>query len=109
MRAYIDYVGAVAVSRYELDDNELRDIGKFTRENVAAWLDGHTTPDWVGILPVEDFHAVCGETDIPWATEEAKRVFQRVRGVGRSTTRTARHEIPYRTFTIVVNEKLLWR
>lgn len=78
MRAYIEIFGAVVVSRYELHDWELRSIGEFTRGNVARWLDGHTSPDWVGILPVEDFHAVFGDIDIPWATKKGFDCYRRV-------------------------------
>lgn len=27
-------------------------------------MDSHTGPDWVGILPVEDFHAVWGDIEV---------------------------------------------
>ena len=72
MHAYIEFIGAVACGRRELQPHELRQIGEFTRENVLTWMDSHTGPDWVGILPVEDFHAVCDGIDIPWATEAAR-------------------------------------
>jgi len=39
------------------------------------WMESHTDPGWVGILHVGDFHAVCGDIDIPWATEEARLLF----------------------------------
>ena len=48
-------------------------IGDFTRENIAKWLsrgNGGT-----GIYGWEDFHAVCGGIDIPWATEDGKNGF----------------------------------
>ena len=76
MRAYIEFLGAVTVGgRMELDKDDLRAIGEFTRENVSAWFEGYTSPDWVGVPPVEDFHAVYGDIDIPWATEEARRLW----------------------------------
>lgn len=78
MRVYIEIVGAVALLQYEPTDSELRSIGEFTRENVVRWFESHTGPDWVGILPVEDFHAVCGDIDIPWATKEGFDCYQRV-------------------------------
>jgi len=78
MRAYIEFVGGVAVYRHELTDSELREIGRFTRGNVLMWLKSHTTLDWDGFLPIEDFHAVCGDIDIPWATEEAKATFTKI-------------------------------
>ncbi len=77
MHAYIEIVGFELSTRRELSSNDLRNIGKFTRGNVTAWLNSRTTPDWVEFSPARDFHAVCGDTDIPWAAEEAKRVFQR--------------------------------
>ena len=77
MLAYIDIVGAVAMRRHNLTDHELRSIGQFTRGNITLWLSNQRRTDWVGILPVEDFHAVCGDIDIPWGTQEGKRLFQR--------------------------------
>jgi hypothetical protein len=83
MHAYIEFIGAVACGRRELQPHELCQIGEFTRENISAWLESHTVKfpvrslsdlnvDWVGVLPVEDFHGVCGDIDIPWATEAAR-------------------------------------
>jgi hypothetical protein len=72
MCAYIEILGAVMKWRRGLTNSDLRQIGKFTRENVLAWMERQRSTDWVGTLPVEDFHAVCGDMDIPWATEEAK-------------------------------------
>lgn len=73
--AYIELVSTVAVRRHILNDGELREIGSFISGNVRMWLDGHKGLDWMEYVPVEDFHAVCGDIDIPWATEEAKRIF----------------------------------
>ena len=78
MRAYIDFEGGICRGRHELTDSELREIGEFTRENVLAWMESRTSPDWVGVLHVQDFHAFCGHIDIPWATEEAKLCWDRV-------------------------------
>jgi hypothetical protein len=69
---YIEFIGAVACGRHELEPHDLHQIGEFTRENVLKWTESHTGPDWVGILPVEDCHAVCGDIEIPWATEAAR-------------------------------------
>jgi len=77
-RAYIEIMGAVMLTRCELTLSDLREIGEFTRENVLAWMESRTSPDWVGVLHVQDFHAVCGHIDIPWATEEAKLCWDRV-------------------------------
>lgn len=30
---------------------------------------------WIGVYGCQDFHAVCGDIDIPWATEEAREVW----------------------------------
>ena len=83
MTAYIEYLGGIAVGRHDLDDAELRSIGKFTRKNVVRWFDSHTGPDWVGFTPLQDFHAVCGDIDIPWATEDGKMLWTKVREGGR--------------------------
>jgi len=75
MEAYLEIVGPRVIVR-SLNFYDLRCIGEFTRENVAAqiavWIEReHLELDF-------DFHAVCGDIDIPWATEEAKRVFESV-------------------------------
>jgi hypothetical protein len=36
-------------------------------------MDNFPDMTWVDILPVKDFHAVCGDIEIPWATEKEKR------------------------------------
>jgi hypothetical protein len=77
MSAYIEIVGAVARYGFELTDNDLREIGEFTRENVFKWMKSSHSPSVfeVGVYGCEDFHAVCGDLDIPWATEESKLYF----------------------------------
>ena len=53
-----------AMFRHELSDSELREIGRFTRENVLRWMESHKGVDWFDILtwgPIHDFHAVCGD------------------------------------------------
>lgn len=45
MKSYIEFVGAVAVGRYDLDDCELSSIGEFTRENVVRWFNSHLGTD----------------------------------------------------------------
>lgn len=69
MGSYIEVVNDVIRTRYELNDRDLRDIGTFTRRNVSVWLSNRKTPDPFESLPARDFHAVCGDIDIPWATE----------------------------------------
>lgn len=78
MTAYIEIVGAVAMRRHNLSAGELREIGPFTRGNVLMWLDNQRSLDWVGYQPVRDIHAVCGDIDIPWATEDGKQIFSRI-------------------------------
>jgi hypothetical protein len=46
-----------------------------SRENVRKWLENRVGPD-SGFYPV-DFHAVCGDIDIPWATKEGFECYQR--------------------------------
>jgi hypothetical protein len=71
MCAYIEILGAVVKWRHELSKADLCFIGEFTRENISSWLDRGNTFE-VGVYGYEDFHAVCGDIDIPWATEEAR-------------------------------------
>jgi len=76
MRAYIEIAGGIALEKRELQDSDVREIGKFTRENVLNWMNNNLVwPNAEGILPVYDFHAVCGDIDIPWATERMKSVW----------------------------------
>ena len=68
-------------TRHVLSESDVREIGQLTRENVRTWMESHKGVDWFDILcwgPIHDFHAVCGDTDIPWHAEESKRLFQRV-------------------------------
>lgn len=74
MRAYIEIVSAVMPMGLELRPFHLWLIGDFTRENISKWLDNAPTQD-LGIYGWEDFHAVCGDVDIPWATEDGWRFF----------------------------------
>jgi hypothetical protein len=56
-----------------------RSFGKFTRENVELWLRRLAGPDPES-YPV-DFHAVWGDTDIPWATKEGRDCYQRTQAL----------------------------
>lgn len=76
MDAYIEIVGAVAVWRCELHSSDLCFIGEFTRENVLRWMENYNFE--VGVYGQEDFHAVCGDIDIPWATEKARLCWTRL-------------------------------
>ena len=59
--------GLVASLRKDLSDYDLNNIGEeFTRENVEEWL----TANAGDFQEVIDFSAVCGETEIPWSSEE---------------------------------------
>jgi hypothetical protein len=73
MRAYIEIVATVCSWRFELQPFDMWAIGEFTRENIESWLKRGNSRFEVGIYGYEDFHAVCGDIDIPWATEEARR------------------------------------
>ena len=53
-------------------------IAEFTRENVARWLEkADGAPDPYPISPVQDFYAVCGNVEIPWATEKARLAYEK--------------------------------
>ncbi len=76
MSAYIEILSTFVQSRHELSKADLCFIGEFTRENISSWLEiGNCLDGWVGIYGYEDFHAVCGDIDIPWATEESRLYF----------------------------------
>lgn len=69
-KRHIEIVGEITVWSIKLTLWDRLRIGKFTRENVAVWLENRTRLDpgyYSG-----DFHAVCGDVDIPWATEAAR-------------------------------------
>jgi hypothetical protein len=89
MRAYIEILGAKLCTRRELTDNDLEVIGKFTRENIISWLDSRTDPGWIGVLPEEDFRAVCGNIEVPWATKEGFDKYQRVMKLARRVPSSA--------------------
>ena len=76
---YIEVVGDITVWSQKLTLWDRFRIGKFTRENVAMWLENRTRMD-PGFYPV-DFHAVCGDIDIPWATKEGFDCYQRSRAL----------------------------
>jgi hypothetical protein len=84
MSAYVEIVSAVSLWRFELTDDDLREIEEFTRENVSRWMDSshsHTLFE-IGIYGYEDFHAVCGDIDIPWVKGESSRLWQRIYPLG---------------------------
>jgi len=80
MNAYIEIQGSFRTQRlweWELRPQDLRAIGEFTRENIQKWV------EWRFVDPpnrhyadlLVDFHAVCGEIDIPWRSEQSKRIW----------------------------------
>jgi hypothetical protein len=72
---YVEFIGDNAVCgvtrrRLELTKFDLWLIGDFTKENVGKWLSrcGDYSIDWnLYVTPITDFHAVCGDIQIPWA------------------------------------------
>jgi hypothetical protein len=101
-RRYIEVVGGIGMCRHELLDGEpvagytgygrrvqgdmvwqVLEIGKFTRKNVAKWLEIVSGPE---CRPIEDFHAVCDDIDIPWATERGKAIWTTVMVEGKPRT-----------------------
>ena len=55
----------------ELSDYDLKNIGRFTRANVADWLSTHAG-DFSHIL---DFEARCGKKYIKWASEDNEATY----------------------------------
>jgi hypothetical protein len=75
--AYVDVLGtiwmpaATCSMRYPLSDYDLENIGEFTRKNVEQWICTHAGD----FQAIKDFHAVCGETEIAWASEENEMTY----------------------------------
>jgi hypothetical protein len=72
---YIEIVAEFVTWRQELADWQLCSIGEFTREHVARCLESQFE---VGVYGWKDFHAVCDDIDIPWATKEGFDCYRRV-------------------------------
>jgi hypothetical protein len=83
---YIEVVGGVGIWYVELNDGEpltgytglnrgVMEIGEFTRENIARFLEVRLGPE---AFPVEDFHAVCDDVEIPWATEKGRDDYRHI-------------------------------
>ncbi len=76
-RNWIDVIGQIwmpavtCATRRDLSDYDMRNIGEPTRENVDRWL-ALNVGDFQSIA---DFHAVIGETEIPWEREESELTF----------------------------------
>lgn len=77
-RNWIDVVGHIwqpgiglCAMTYNLNAHDIENIGEITRENISAWIDTHSG-DFRNIV---DFHAVVGEKEFPWQTEEGEVAF----------------------------------
>jgi hypothetical protein len=75
---WIDLIGEIwqpgigpCASKINLRTYDVENIGEPTRENVETWLTAHTD-DFQSII---DFHAVVGETELPWENEESGITF----------------------------------
>ena len=78
MKALIEFLVEGGGADYRgLNDTELREIGEFTRENILRWrpIADSFSGETEGI---KDFHAVCGDIEIPWSTEEAKQIYETI-------------------------------
>ena len=76
-RNWVEVVGTIwmpsvtAAMRYDLSAYDVANIGTPTRENVEDWLSCHSGD----FQHVADFHAIVGETEIPWQSEENECVY----------------------------------
>ena len=70
VHGYIEILSTAVKWRHNLSKADLYFIGEFTRENISSWLDRANTFEF-GVYGFEDLHAVCGDIDILWATEES--------------------------------------
>jgi hypothetical protein len=75
--AYIEYLGGITAGRYVMSDWEVHELGEFTRERITWWFERFRNQGYM-FWPIQDLHAVCGDMDIPWATEEGKRIWDMV-------------------------------
>lgn len=78
LNAYIEILGSVYwYGRVELHELDLelitRTFRKFTRESVQGYLEGLLIDLCNDLV---DFHAVCGDIDIPWAKAESQKIFE---------------------------------
>jgi hypothetical protein len=73
---YIEIVSSIGMGRRNLNEDDLRHIGEFTRWRVAQWLYDRLGPT----DSAEDFHAVCGDIDIPWDTEAGRLRWEQAKG-----------------------------
>jgi len=89
-KPYIEIIGGISMYRSNLTQADLRHIGDFTRWRVAQWLYDHQGPE----DSFKDFHAVCGDIDIPWDSEEARSIWEQQRLVLRKWAANPRNEKP---------------
>jgi len=83
MQPYIDILRGdiMCWNHHRLSERDLQFIGEFTRENISRWLDRGTDESTesfhfdLGVYGWGDFHAVCGDIEIPWAKEESRLRF----------------------------------
>ena len=78
---YVEAIGGFTMWRVAIRKFELWLIGEFTRENVKAFLDrrARCAEDPIGADEAVDFHAVCGDVEIPWEREGSEISFKSVR------------------------------
>ena len=75
LRPYIHIAATVCHYGFYLNPFDLWAIGEFTRENIESLLKRGNSRFQVGVYGFEDFHAVYGDIDIPWAKEESRLCF----------------------------------
>jgi hypothetical protein len=77
-RNWIEVIGriwmppVICAQHIDLSSYDIKNIGEATRENVENWLGSHTGD----FQSIKDFHAVVGETDIPWNDEDSEFTYQ---------------------------------
>jgi hypothetical protein len=71
-KPYVEIIGGISMYRSNLTQADLRHIGEFTRWRVAQWLYDPQGPE----DSFKDFHAVCGDIDIPWDKEESRSIWE---------------------------------
>ena len=57
-----------AAMEYPLSAHDVANIGRFTRDNVAAWLSANSGD----FQSIDDFRASIGDDEIEWADEESE-------------------------------------